>query len=122
MKAAPVVDDLGRIVVVAAGFALWKGGRCIAAARWADIRRVRAYRPTGDTTNAVRLGVDLADGTVLEFLEAAPGFSLFLDRASATLPGLLPHTSWHPALTLGPASGEGEEIFERQPPAQRRRQ
>ena len=122
MKAAPVVDDLGRIVVVAAGFALWKGGRCIAAARWADIRRVRAYRPTGNTTNAVHLGVDLADGTVLEFLEAAPGFTLFLDRASATLPGLLPYTSWHPALLLAPASGEGAVIFERQPPAQRRRQ
>jgi len=109
------VDDLGRIVVVAAGFALWKGGRCIAAARWADIRRLRAYRPAGETTDAARLGVDLADSTVMEFHEGAPGFDLFLDRASATLPGLLAFASWHPALLLAPPGAEATVIFERQP-------
>lgn len=113
MKATPAADDLGRIVVVAAGFALWKGGRCIAAARWADIQRLRAYRPATDATSFARLGVDLRDGSVLEFLEAAPGFDLFMDRASATLTGLLPFAGWHPALMLAPAGSEPTVIFER---------
>lgn len=112
-------DDLGRIVVVAAGFALWKGGRCIAAARWADIQRLRAYRPTDAASDAVRLGVNLADGTVMEFHEAAPGFDLFLDRASATLPGLLTFASWHPALMLAAPGGEGTVLFERPVPKRR---
>ena len=113
MRATPAADDLGRIVVVAAGFALWKGGRCIAAARWADIQRLRAYRPAGELLNTARLGVDLRDGTVLEFLEAAPGFDLFMDRASATLSGLLPFAGWHPALMLAPSGSAPTVIFER---------
>ena len=113
MKALPDANDLGRIVVVAAGFALWKGGRCIAAARWADIQRLRAYRPAGELLNTARLGVELRDGSVLEFLEAAPGFELFMDRASATLAGMLPFAGWHPALMLAPAGSEPVVIFER---------
>lgn len=104
---------LGRIVVVAAGFALWRGGRCIAAARWADINRLRAYRTDVDAPDQVRLVVDLRDGTTLEYLEAAPGFDLFLDRASATLPGLLRFAAWHPGLLLAPPGGDGHVIFER---------
>ena len=115
MKATLPADELGRIVVVAAGFALWKGGRCIAAARWADIQRLRAYRPSGELLAAARLSVDLRDGSVLEFLEAAPGFDLFMDRASATLTGLLPFASWHPALLLEPPGSEPTVIFERRP-------
>ncbi len=116
MKFAPV-DELGRIVVVTVGFALWKGGRCIAAARWADIRRLRAHRVEGET-GTIRLLVDLADGMLLEFHEQAPGFDAFLDRASATLPGLLAWAAWHPALMLAVPDGEGTVIFER--PAPRR--
>ncbi|MEP7000772.1 MAG: hypothetical protein ABI969_09850 [bacterium] len=119
MNGIPPGDDLGRIVVVAAGFALWKGGRCIAAARWPDIQRVRAYRHADKTPDATRLGVELADGSVMEFHEAAPGFDLFLDRAQVTLPGLLPYASWHPGLMLAPAGGEAAVIFER--PVSRRR-
>jgi len=111
------VDELGRIVVVAAGFALWKDGRCIAAARWADIRRVLAHR-TDSTTDTIRLHVELADGTLLEFHEKAPGFDAFLDRASVTLPGLLAFASWHPKLMLSAPAGDGMVIFER--PAPRR--
>ncbi len=109
------MDELGRIVVVAAGFALWKGGRCIAAARWADIRRVTANR-TGSTADTVRLHVELADGTLLEFHEQAPGFDAFLDRASVTLPGLLTFAAWHPALMLSPPADEGPVLFERSAP------
>ncbi len=111
------MDELGRIVVVAAGFALWKDGRCIAAARWADIRRVRALRVDGNA-DVIRLHVELADGTLLEFHEQAPGFDAFLDRASATLPGLLSFASWHPQLMLSAPGSDAVVIFER--PAQRR--
>ena len=114
----PPADELGRIVVVAAGFALWKSGRCIAAARWSDIKRVLAHRAAVETSNAVRLVVELADGTTLEFLEEAPGFDLFLDRAQVTLPGLLRFADWHPSLMLAPRGGEGVVIFAR--PALRR--
>ena len=114
----PPVDALGRIVVVAAGFALWKSGRCIAAARWGDIRRLRVFRPEGESSDLVRLVVELADETTLEFHEQAPGFDPFLDRASATLPGLLAFAAWHPALMLAPRGGDGMVIFAR--PAARR--
>ena len=117
MNIVPPGEDLGRIVVVAAGFALWKGGRCIAAARWADIQRVRAYRRAGATPAAARLGVELADGTVMEFHESAPGFDLFLDRASATLAGLVPLSTWRAALT----DAEPAVIFERPAPKWRGR-
>lgn len=113
MTGTQPADDLGRIVVVAAGFALWKGGRCIAAARWADILRIRAYRTATDTGKFARLGVDLRDGSVLEFREAAPGFDVFLDRALVTLAGLLPFAAWHPALMLAPAGSAPTMIFER---------
>jgi hypothetical protein len=105
-------EDSGRIVVVAAGFALWKGGRCIAAGRWSDIRSLRAFR-RDDESESVRLVVELMDGTMLELLEEAPGFDLFLDRGSATLSGLRPFAAWHPRLMLAPAGGDGEAIFER---------
>ena len=118
MKLDSTGDDLGRIVVVAAGFALWKGGRCIAAARWGDIRKLAAYRVESASADVVRLVVELQDGTKLEYHELAPGFDAFLDRASTMLPGLLPFAAWHPALMLKPAGGDGRVIFER--PASRR--
>lgn len=105
-------EDSGRIVVVAAGFALWQGGRCIAAGRWSDIAAVRAFR-RDDVGAAVRLVVELRDGTLLEFMEEAPGFDAFLDRASATLSGLQPYAAWHPQLVLAPAGGEGATIYKR---------
>ncbi len=106
-------DELGRIVVVAAGFALWKGGRCIAAARWGDIKRLRAYRVSREGADTLRLVVELQDGTLLEYNELAPGFDAFLDRASVTLTGLLKFAAWHPALMLAPPGGEGAVLFER---------
>lgn len=105
--------DSDRVVVVAAGFALWVGSRCAASARWSDVRRLRAYRQAGTGPDAICLGVDLADGTVMELKEQAPGFDAFLDRASVVLPGLLPFTAWHPALTLAASTGEGIVLFER---------
>lgn len=112
------MGDLGRIVVVQAGFALWKGGRCIAAGRWSDIQRVHVSRLAADPV-AIRLAVALTDGTVLEMHEQAPGFAQFLQRASATLAGLVPRDDWQAALLAAPA-GDGALLFER-PPARRPR-
>jgi hypothetical protein len=105
--------DQGRIVVVAAGFALWRDGRCGAAGRWADIRRMLAYRRPPPAAATVALAVELRDGTMLELREEAPGYDAFLDRASATLSGLRPYKEWHPGLTEPSAPGDGVVLFDR---------
>jgi hypothetical protein len=112
MTRATPAADAGRVVVVAAGFALWTGGRCVAAARWSDIRRLRAYRRDGAASTTLRLGVELADGSLMELREDAPGFDAFLDRASQTLAGMLPFRAWDHALAASPG-GDGVVLFER---------
>lgn len=103
-------DDQGRVVVVAAGFAMWRGGRCIAAARWGDLRRLRGYRLT-DSVETLRLGVELVDGTVMELHERAPGFDLFLDRAAVVLgSALMPFSAWAPRLA---SEAEGVVIYQK---------
>lgn len=104
--------DAGRVVVVAAGFALWSGGRCVAAARWSDVARLRASRRAGTPAPVLWLGVELVDGSVMEFREEAPGFDAFLDRASQTLSGMLPFRDWDHALAAAPG-GDGAVLFER---------
>src|ERR1700738_4132136 len=108
--------DPGRVVVVAAGFALWSGGRCIAAARWSDIRRLRAYHRDPAPIAPLYLGVELVDGSLMELREEAPGFDAFLDRASVVLSGLLPYAAWHPTLAPRGVIGEGMILFERKRP------
>lgn len=105
--------DAGRVVVVAAGFALWSGGRCVAAARWTDIRRLRAYYRPVATVDALCLGVELVDGSIMELQEEAPGFDAFLDRAAVTLPGLVPYGDWHHTLGTASAGSDGVVLFER---------
>lgn len=105
--------DDARIVVVAAGFALWSGGRCVAAARWADIHRLRAYRHEIAVTDALFLSVELVDGSAMELREDAPGFDAFLDRASVTLRGMIPYRAWHPSVAASPLATEGVLLFER---------
>lgn len=112
--------DRGRIVVVSAGFALWKEGKCIAAAKWGDLRRLVAHRSVANGATTARLVVELADGTQLEMFEEAPGFDLFMHRASAVLPGLPTFTSWHQALMLAPEGADPVMLFERLAPKQRR--
>jgi hypothetical protein len=83
-----VADDQSRIVVVGAGFALWSGGRCVSAARWGDVTRLRCYtRPTG-TSRAICAAVALADGSEVEFREEISGWTRFLDAAAGVLPGV----------------------------------
>jgi hypothetical protein len=83
-----VTDVESRIVVVGAGFALWSGGRCVSAARWGDVTRLRVYaRPIG-ASKAIFAAVALADGSEVEFREEIPGWPRFLDAAASTLPGV----------------------------------
>jgi hypothetical protein len=105
--------DPGRVVVVAAGFALWSGGRCVAAARWTDVRRLRAYRRSAPPAVGLCLSVELLDGSLMELREEAPGFDAFLNRASATLQGLLPYSVWHHTLSAAPTGGDGVVLYER---------
>jgi len=103
--------DRGRVVVVAAGFALWRGGRCEAAARWMDVRRLVARPCSFPATDALSLMVELLDGSQMELHEDAPGFDAFLDRAAATLRGITPYERWHSeAVSL---SGEPLTVYER---------
>ena len=59
------------------------------------------------------VGVELLDGSKVEFHEQAPGFDAFLDRAAATLQGLLPFRDWHHTLDDAATSGAGVLVFER---------
>ena len=104
--------DRGRVVVVNAGFALWQGGRCVAAARWSDIQRLRAYH-RATAGDALHLGVELVDGSVMELHEAAPGFDLYVDRATVTLPGMMPSRDWHHTLAAAAPDAVGIVLFER---------
>ena len=105
--------DQGRIVVVAAGFALWAGGRCGAAARFSDIRRLRAVRAASANPDALALRVELTDGSLMELRDEAPGFDLFLDRAATTLRGLVPFASWSTTLAGPDAPPDGLLVFEK---------
>ena len=49
----------------------------------------------------------------MELHEAAPGFDAFLDRASATLSGLMPFAAWHAPLRAGTSGTDGGVVFER---------
>ena len=105
--------DQGRIVVVAAGFALWSGSRCVAAARFSDIRRLRGVRPASANPEALALRVELTDGSIMELRDEAPGFDLFLDRAGRSLKGLVPFKEWAGTLQDGDAPPDGVLIFEK---------
>jgi hypothetical protein len=105
--------DQGRIVVVAAGFALWSGGRCVAAARFSDIRRLRAIRAAAAPSTALALRVELTDGSLMELRHEAPGFDLFLDRATTSLRGLVPLATWSAALHGDDPPADGMLIFEK---------
>jgi hypothetical protein len=94
-----VSDAESRIVVVGAGFALWSGGRCVSAARWGDVTRLRFYtRPVGPS-KAICAAVALADGSEVEFREEIAGWSRFLDAAAGVLPGVRARLSDLSALT-----------------------
>ena len=98
-------------MVVAAGFALWRGGRCEAAARWMDVRRLVARPCSFPATEALSLVVELVDGMQMELHEDAPGFDAFLDRAAVALRGITPYERWHSEVVS--LSGEPLTVYER---------
>lgn len=106
-------DDRGRIVVVAAGFALWAGGRCVAAARFSDIRRLRVTRPASAGPDHLALRVELTDGSLMELRDEAPGFDQFVDRARTSLKGMSLPREWHAALASDGVPPDGALIFEK---------
>jgi hypothetical protein len=80
--------DESRIVVVGAGFALWSGGRCVSAARWGDVVRLRCYTRPAHASRAICAAIALADGSEVEFREEIAGWDRFLDAAGGVLPGV----------------------------------
>lgn len=97
-----MTSEGSHIVVVGAGFALWTGGRCVSAARWGDVTRVRCYvRPAG-ATKAICAAIALADGSEVEFREEIPGWGKFLDAAAGVLPGARAKLAELPALASDP--------------------
>lgn len=112
MPAAPP-DDLGRVVVVSAGFALWLRGRCVAAARFSDIRRLRIVALPGVGPAAHALHVELGDGSLMELRDEAPGFGLFVERAATLLTGMLPVSTWHATLRDAGTPADGVVLYEK---------
>jgi hypothetical protein len=107
--------DRGRIVVVSAGFALWVAGRCVAAARFSDIRRLRAVAAGDGKPDALALRVELTDGSLMELHEESPGFALFVERAGTSLKGLTPAAEWSAALEAAtdPDRSAGVLLFQK---------
>jgi hypothetical protein len=83
-----MADAQSRIVVVGAGFALWSGGRCVSAARWGDVVRLRCYTRPAHDSRAICAALALRDGSEVEFREEIPGWERFLDAAAGVLPGV----------------------------------
>ena len=106
--------DRGRIVVVAAGFGLWLGGRCLAAGRWSDVAGIRAYRRPGPNGGQAYIAVRLRDDSEVEMGSGAPGWMEFVSVAPSKLPGMPEPRAWLPALGA-PSEPLNETIlFERQ--------
>jgi len=80
--------DESRIVVVGAGFALLSAGRCVSAARWGDVVRLRCYTRPAKVSRAICAALALADGSEVEFREEIAGWNRFLDAAAGVLPGV----------------------------------
>ena len=92
------MSDESRIVVVGAGFALWSGGRCVSAARWGDVVRLRCYTRPARTSRAICAAIALPDGSEVEFREEVAGWDRFLDAAAGVLPGVRAKLGELPAL------------------------
>lgn len=104
--------DRGRVVVVAAGFGLWQGGRCLAAGKWSDIAGLRAY--TRDTQpNPICIVIQLRDGSEVEIQEEAPGWTSFVSALPSKLPGTPAPEVWIPEIRAVPAAESERSLFAR---------
>jgi hypothetical protein len=108
-----MTDDGSRIVVVGAGFALWSAGRCVSAARWGDVARLRCYTRATSTSKAICAAVALKDGSEVELREEIPGWARFLDAAAGVLPGVRAKLAELPSLAR--ADDVELVLYERRP-------
>ena len=102
-----------RVVLVAAGFGVWQGGRHVASARWTDVERVVAVR--SETASTPRLRVMLRLQGVDDVFLAAdlPGFEHFLAVAEQSLPGMRRSTSWRKVEHPGASVQQDLVLFDR---------
>jgi hypothetical protein len=107
------IADRGRVVVVAAGFGVWKDGRCLASGRWADIARVRGNRRERNGKTALAITIELRDGSELEIQGETPGWIEFLSMAHGRLPGMPAPASWIDAIEHSPSIPSDVLLFER---------
>jgi hypothetical protein len=105
--------DRGRIVVVAAGFGLWLGGRCLAAGKWTDVAGIRAYLRPSENGPRACFAVRLRDNSEVEMEREAPGWIEFLRSAPSKLPGMPAPDEWLDELLAGPALPYEKTLFER---------
>ena len=111
MKIDPHETD--RVVLVAAGFGVWHGGRHQASARWTDVARVRALGADGMAAGRIRVVVLLDNGTEVIVHEQVPGYASFLAAAEKSLPGMRPRASWLASLHERTGAGTEAVLFER---------
>ena len=107
------MTDRGRIVVVAAGFGLWKGGRCLAAGKWTDIARLRAYPAGVGEPGGTCVAIQLRDDSEVEVRSEAPGWLSFVNTAQAKLPGMIPVDDWLPSMAESTDSRREIILFQR---------
>jgi hypothetical protein len=107
------MTDRGRIVVVAAGFGVWRGGKCLAAGKWSDIARIRAYAVTVGSSHTVCAAIELRDGSEVEVRSEAPGWMSFVNAAPTKLPGMPQPDAWLPQLASAAPSADSQILFER---------
>ena len=106
-----MIDDTDRIVMVASGFGLWRGGRHVGSARWADVARISALTDAASAEPGVRVQVTLDTGMVLDLPESLPGWAAFLGIAAERLPGMPRLAAWRP--TMAAPADAPRLLFER---------
>ncbi|MDB4878463.1 MAG: hypothetical protein JWM41_4909 [Gemmatimonadetes bacterium] len=98
---------------MAAGFGLWQDGRCLAAGKWSDVARVRAYTRALPDREPICVAIELRDGSEVEVREDAPGWATFVNAAPEKLPGMPAAESWITELRAAPAGAADMALFER---------
>jgi hypothetical protein len=107
------MEDRGRIVVVAAGFGLWLGGKCLASGKWSDIASLRAYKRAVPTAEPICVVVQLRDGSEVEMQEGAPGWQTFVNAAVSRLPGTPSPDEWVAEMRAVPITASERTLFAR---------
>jgi hypothetical protein len=75
------VSDIDRIVVVSAGFGVWRGGKCFVSGRWSDVAAIRLGASSGAE-------LCLRDGSVIVLSDGTPGLHAFLSAARSRVAGV----------------------------------